>query len=134
MTGSKAEGDALLATLKYAYRLVEESEWATAQSLGFYGGSPLDEKDNFMHLSLPDQVLTTARLYYSTHPGPLLVLCVDLSLVPGAQLRADWVETRKSFFPHITGGEKGYTFPVSSVVKVHTLTKTPSGDWEGFVV
>jgi len=136
MTGSKEEGDALLASLRFAYRLVEESEWADAQGKGFYPGTELDKKDNFMHLSLPSEVLTTARLYYSSHPGPLLVLCVDLSLVPGVQMRADWVDSRKAFFPHILniGGDQGYTFPVISVTKVHTLTKSPTGEWEGFVV
>lgn len=102
--GTPEEAASLLASLRYAYRLVEASEWSSAQAAGLYAGTAMDSNDGFMHLSLPSEVLTTARLYYSSHPGPLLVLQVDLHAVPDAKLRADWVAQRGAFFPHIVGG------------------------------
>ena len=127
-----AEAEALLASLRFAYRLVEPAEWAAAQACGLYKGTAMDAKDGFMHLSLPSEVLTTARLYYSAHPSPLLVLQVDLSAVPGAQLRADWVAQRGAFFPHIVGGQHGYFFPAAAVTKVAEITPDGAGAWQGF--
>jgi uncharacterized protein (DUF952 family) len=124
----------LLASLRHAYRLVEPAEWAAAQASGLYTGTALDAKDAFMHLSLPGEVLTTARLYYGAHAGPLLVLQVDLQAVPGARLRADWVAQRSAFFPHIVDGQHGYHFPAAAVTKVTEIR--PLGDgtgaWSGF--
>lgn len=133
LTGTPAEATALLASLRFAYRLVDEAEWALAQEQGAYKGSALDEKDGFLHLSLPGEVLTTARLYYGAHAGPLLVLKVDLRAVPGAELRADWVEGRKNFFPHIVGSAAGsFHVPTAAVAAVRTLTRAADGAWEGF--
>ena len=118
--------------LHYAYRIVEEGEWAAAVAEGAYQGSSLDARDGFMHLSLASEVLNTARMYYGAHRGPLLVLKVALGKVPGAQLRCDWVESRRAFFPHIVGGEAGYAIPAEAVERVHCLTRGEGGTWEGF--
>ena len=130
--GTVADGAALLARLRYAYRIVEEGEWAAAQAASMYGGSAMDAKDGFMHLSLASEVLTTANLYYAAHAGPLLVLKVSLGKLVGAQLRCDWVGTRGAFFPHILRGEAGNGIPCAAVESVHQLRKGVDGKWTGF--
>lgn len=133
LTGTPEEGAALLQGLRYAYRIAEQSEWEASQACGLFKGTQLDEKDGFLHLSLPSEVLTTIGLYFASHPGPLLVLQVDLASIPEAQLRADWVAQRSAFFPHVTGGKHGYHVPVASITRVFTLTRAgSSGEWQGF--
>jgi len=132
LTGTPEEAAETLANLIYAYRIVEIKEWEAARDSGVYKGSSIDERDAFMHLSLPGEVLNTARIYYGDYPGKLLVLKVDLKAIPGAVLRCDWVESRRAFFPHIIGGDAGYHIPVSAVQFVHTLTRDEKGNWTGF--
>ena len=85
-----------------------------------------------MHLSLAGEVLTTARLYYAAHAGPLLVLQVDLRKLVGVQLRCDWVGKLGAFFPHILGGEAGFGIPCAAVERVHWLRRGEGGEWAGF--
>jgi uncharacterized protein (DUF952 family) len=111
---------------RFAFRIITGAEHAAFATSGSYPGSPLDARDNFMHLAPLSEVVPTANAYFAGHTD-LHVLQVELSKVPGAVLRHDWVASRAAWFPHILGGDNGFAIPQSAVVEVHKLAQGADG-------
>lgn len=111
---------------RYAFRLVTSVELAAFTASGSYPGSELDARDGYMHLSPLSEVLPTANAYFAGHTD-LHVLQVELSKIPGAVLRHDWVAKRSAWFPHIIGGDGGWAVPQCAVVEVHKLVQGADG-------
>ena len=105
---------------RFAYRIVCSDELAVIRATGVFKGSELDHRDGYMHLSVLSEVLPTAGLYFPGRPD-LHALQVELSRVPGAVIRQDYVASRNAFFPHIVSGDDGYAVPLSACVAVHPL-------------
>ena len=108
-----------------AFRIVEGAEWAAALAAGEYAGSPLDARDGFMHLSCRAAVRETARRYYGSANGPLLLLEVDLAhgcfAARGVRLQWDFVASRGEHFPHLYPPR----LPAVAVRAVHELRAAP---------
>ena len=111
---------------RFAFRIVTAAEHAAFASSGSYPGSALDVRDNYMHLAPLSEVIPTANAYFAGQTD-LHVLQVELSKVPGAVLRHDWVASRGAFFPHILGGDNGFAIPKIAVVEVHKLAQGADG-------
>ena len=105
---------------RFAYRIVCSDELAIIRATGVFKGSDLDHRDGYMHLSVLSEVLPTAGLYFAGRPD-LHALQVELSRVPGAVIRQDYVASRSAWFPHIVSGDGGYSIPLGAVVAVHPL-------------
>jgi uncharacterized protein (DUF952 family) len=95
------------------YKLLPAAEWAAAQARGRFDGSAVDQRDGYIHLSGPDQVVETAGRHFAGQSG-LVLLTVD----PGP-LAADlrWEPSRGgALFPHLYG-----ILPVSAVRAVDAV-------------
>ena len=76
------------------------AEWRAAEADGSFGGSPVDRRDGFIHLSAPTQVRDTAALHFADQTD-LFLVAVD-SQALGAALR--WEPSRGGLlFPHLFG-------------------------------
>ena len=51
--------------MPYIYHIADQNAWEKAQESGFYLGNERDQKDGFIHMSLPSQVKATALKYYA---------------------------------------------------------------------
>lgn len=118
-----------------AYRIVTQSEWEQSIRCNVYRGSALDAKDGYMHLSARGSVQETAKKYYSNSTETLLLLEVELPsqagndcyAKEGVKLQWDWVESRKTEFPHLYPS----CLPVQAVKRVHFLKGPDSGFFFG---
>jgi uncharacterized protein (DUF952 family) len=59
--------------LALIYKIMTADDWAAAQRLGRYEGSPVDLGDGFIHFSTASQVVETAARHFSGQTGLLLV-------------------------------------------------------------
>nr|WP_240940039.1 DUF952 domain-containing protein [Planosporangium flavigriseum] len=88
-------------------------EWAAAEVRGAYAGSADDERDGFIHLSGPDQVVETAARHFAGRTD-LTLLAVDPQRL-GDDLR--WEPSRGgALFPHLYA-----PLPVDAVVAVRAV-------------
>jgi uncharacterized protein (DUF952 family) len=121
------------------WRLLAPADYEACLSSGLFVGSPLDARDGFIHLSPPEAVRDTARLYFSPADGfaELVLLRVDLAracaplacgAVASPTLRWDYVAKRGVSFPHLVGGP----LALAACVSVHRLTLDAAGAWSGF--
>jgi uncharacterized protein (DUF952 family) len=85
----------------FVYRLATATEWDAAMLGGVVPSRDIDKRDGYMHLSLRDQVLETARLHFAGTPD-LLVL--EIPFAPVASLvKFELAPKRGSRFPHFYG-------------------------------
>jgi uncharacterized protein (DUF952 family) len=95
------------------YKLLSAAEWTSAVEAGRFDGSADDRRDGFVHFSAADQVVETARRYF-TGVTDLTMLTVDPEPL-GDALR--WEPSRDdALFPHLYG-----PLPVTAVVEVMPL-------------
>ncbi len=95
------------------YKLLSSAEWDDALAAGAFTGSAVDRQDGFIHLSGADQVVETARRYFTGAPG-LTLLSVEEERL-GDALR--WEPSRGGqLFPHVYG-----PLPVAAVVAARAL-------------
>lgn len=81
-----------------AYKLVDRAEWETARAAGAYGGSAVDLKDGYIHMSTSAQLAETARRHYAGR-GDLVLVTLDCASL-GAALK--WEPSRGGdLFPHL---------------------------------
>jgi molybdopterin synthase catalytic subunit len=120
-----------------AYRIVTQNEWEQSLQCGVYRGSSLDMKDGYMHLSAPGSVKETALKYFANSTETLLLLEVILPIQgedcyskEGVTLQWDWVESRKTEFPHLYPS----LLPIAAVRAVHFLKSKDSAFFFGGVV
>lgn len=65
----------------FIYRIVTRAEWQdTFERNGRYCGSPLDQKDGFIHISSKEETAKTAALYYANQKD-ILLLQLDVAQV-----------------------------------------------------
>ncbi|MBM0279361.1 DUF952 domain-containing protein [Micromonospora tarensis] len=95
------------------YKLLPSTEWDDALAAGAVAGSAVDRQDGFIHLSGGDQVVETARRYFTGATGLTLLSVAEERL--GDALR--WEPSRGGqLFPHLYG-----PLPVTAVVAARAL-------------
>ncbi len=104
------------------YKLVSAPAWAAAQSSGHVGWSAVDERDGFMHLSTPAQVLETARLHFGG-VSDLIALEIPRASIE-ADLKFELAPKRRELFPHLYG-----QLPAAKVRRARALVQQPDGSF-----
>jgi uncharacterized protein (DUF952 family) len=96
---------------RIVYKIVTAELWQSSAPTGFFSGSPVDERDGFIHFSTAPQVRETAAKHFA---GIADLLLVAVS-VEGLNLR--WEPSRNGdLFPHLYAA-----LPLSSVRWVRPL-------------
>ncbi|HPU14876.1 MAG TPA: DUF952 domain-containing protein [Polymorphobacter sp.] len=79
-------------------KLLRAAEWARFDVQGTFSGSADDLRDGFIHLSTPEQAVTTREKYFAGEDGLVEVACNADAL--GEALR--WEASRGgALFPHL---------------------------------
>ena len=98
----------------YIFHITSAAEWSQAQLLGQY--LPVDfAKDGFIHCSKKDQVLATAKRFYSGKTN-LVLLKIDTDLLTSPIIEEN-LEGGLQKFPHLYG-----VLPTHAVVAFAPLT------------
>jgi uncharacterized protein (DUF952 family) len=80
------------------YKICEQALWRAAESEGRFLGSPLDERDGFIHFSTAAQVAETAAKHFANQ-SDLMLIAADAEAL-GAALK--WERSRGGdLFPHL---------------------------------
>lgn len=99
------------------FKIVPADLWAASESRGAFTGSPVDERDGFIHLSTAAQVRETAARHFAGQTN-LLLVAVDTAAVT-----IRWEPSRGGdLFPHVYGD-----VPMRAVRWVQALPLDPSG-------
>lgn len=94
------------------FKICEAAAWAEATESGGYGGSAVDRRDGFIHLSAETQVRETAARHFAGKDSLVLIAFAEEGL---ANLR--WEASRGgALFPHVYG-----SLPVSAALWVRNL-------------
>lgn len=102
------------------YKILLPAEWARFEAAGQFDGSPVDQRDGFIHCSSREQVGRTALRFFGPEPE-LMVAAVDAEAVDGS-LRWEAAASGERF-PHVYA-----PLPMSAVVAVHRITGAASVD------
>ena len=82
------------------YKIVAAAEWRAAVAAGVFAGSPVDERDGFIHLSTAAQVRETAARHFAGQADLVLVAFDAATLGPALK----WEPSRGgALFPHLYG-------------------------------
>jgi uncharacterized protein (DUF952 family) len=82
------------------FKILRRSEWVKALREGVFVGSEVDLRDGYIHFSTADQVVETARKYFSGQSDLVLVSFEAGSLTPEVR----WEKSRNDqLFPHLYG-------------------------------
>jgi uncharacterized protein (DUF952 family) len=93
-------------------------DWAAAEALGAYSGSPDDRRDGFIHFSTAEQVVASAARHRAGQTGLKLIVVAEDATGPWR-----WEAARSGqLFPHLYG-----QLPVAAVVGAHDLPLGPDG-------
>jgi uncharacterized protein (DUF952 family) len=93
--GSADAGRELVATI---YKICERALWHAAEAAGQFCGSPVDERDGFIHFSTAAQLAETATKHFAGQ-SELLLIAVDAGVL-GEELK--WERSRGGdLFPHL---------------------------------
>src|SRR5262245_285256 len=96
---------------KVIFKIVPASLWRASESAGVFSGSPVDERDGFIHFSTAAQVRETAAKHFAGMDDLLLVA------VSTDSLDLKWEPSRGgALFPHLYG-----PLPLTAVRFVHPL-------------
>jgi len=80
------------------YKICEQASWRAADPEGLFRGSPIDERDGFIHFSTAAQLGETAAKHFAKK-SDLILVAVDSGAL-GSQLK--WERARGGdFFPHL---------------------------------
>jgi uncharacterized protein (DUF952 family) len=80
------------------YKICEQALWRSAESEGQFRGSPLDERDGFIHFSTAAQVAETAAKHFANQ-SDLILIAADAEAL-GSSLK--WERSRGGdLFPHL---------------------------------
>jgi uncharacterized protein (DUF952 family) len=80
------------------YKICEQALWRAAEAAGQFCGSPVDERDGFIHFSTAAQLAETAAKHYAGQ-SELLLIAVDAEVL-GGELK--WERSRGGdLFPHL---------------------------------
>ena len=98
--------------MRILFKILKASEWADAVKSGVYGGSAVDHRDGFIHLSSAAQAPETAARHFAGQDGLVLAAFPEDRL---ANLK--WEPSRGgALFPHVHG-----LIPVTSALWVRPL-------------
>jgi uncharacterized protein (DUF952 family) len=101
------------------FKLVARAAWDAARQAGNFTGSADDERDGYIHLSAPAQVLGTAKKYFNGVEDLLLVAFEETSL-PGLV----WEPARGGdLFPHLYA-----PLPTAAALWEKPLALAPDGE------
>lgn len=93
------------------YKILPAALWREAELVGIFAGSPVDQRDGFIHFSTAEQLADTARKHFSGQHDLLLVT------VDGEELALRWEPSRGGqLFPHLYGA-----LPLSAVLTVESF-------------
>lgn len=98
------------------YTLVRAGDWAEAERLGAYRGSPDDARDGFLHFSAAAQVRASAAKHRAGVPDLLLVAADAAALGEALRWEPAAGGKRPGLFPHLYRA-----LPLSAVVSVTPL-------------
>jgi uncharacterized protein (DUF952 family) len=80
------------------YKICEQALWRAAEAAGQFCGSPVDERDGFIHFSTAAQLAETAAKHYAGQ-SELLLIAVDAEVLRGD---LKWDRSRGGdLFPHL---------------------------------
>jgi len=80
------------------YKICERALWRAAEADGQFRGSPIDERDGFIHFSTARQLAETAAKHFARQSG-LMLIAVDVEDL-GGDLK--WEPSRGGdLFPHL---------------------------------
>lgn len=100
----------------FVYRLIEDADWRALAPGADLPLRDIDRRDGYLHLSGPDQVLETARLYFAARDDMLALAVAAAPL--GDALR--WEASRGgALFPHLYAA-----LPARAVTRARALAWT----------
>ncbi|TZG29037.1 DUF952 domain-containing protein [Sphingomonas montanisoli] len=80
------------------YRILTADDHATLHRDGSFGGSPLDLKDGYIHMSTEDQVAGTLAAHFRGVEGLMLLTIDEARVAPDVK----WEASRGgALFPHL---------------------------------
>ncbi len=80
------------------YKICEQALWRAAEAAGQFLGTPIDERDGFIHFSTAAQLAETAARHF-TGQSALILIAVDAKAL-GGELK--WERSRGGdLFPHL---------------------------------
>lgn len=98
--------------MRFIFKICTGAEWAEARASGVFGGSALDHRDGFIHLSAAAQARETAARHFAGQGELVLIAFAGDGL---ANLK--WEPSRGGdLFPHVYG-----TIPVAAAAWVKDL-------------
>lgn len=101
------------------YKICSADEWAEAVRVGVYHGSPVDERDGYIHFSTAEQVAETAAKHFAGQDD-LVLVAVDAEAW-GPNLK--WEPSRGgALFPHLYA-----ELPTSAALWVEPLPLDANG-------
>jgi uncharacterized protein (DUF952 family) len=101
------------------YKIVTRDQWAQAESIGRFGGAPVDHGDGYIHFSTAGQMRETAARHFAGQRDLLLVE-VDAAMLGDA---LKWEASRGgALFPHLYA-----PLEFSAVMRVCELPLGPDG-------
>ncbi|MGD0025114.1 MAG: DUF952 domain-containing protein [Xanthobacteraceae bacterium] len=84
--------------MRTIYKICERAVWQAAEADGQFRGSPVDERDGFVHFSTAAQLAETASKHFA-QKSDLILVSVDGDAL-GSQLK--WERSRGGdLFPHL---------------------------------
>jgi uncharacterized protein (DUF952 family) len=86
--------------MAFIYKICPAHAWKEAEASGAFGGSEVDRRDGFIHLSAAQQVRETARRHFAGQTDLVLVAFEAEDLGDGLK----WESSRGGeLFPHVYG-------------------------------
>ena len=86
--------------MTFVYKICSAADWEAAHTTGLYGGSEVDRRDGFIHLSTAAQLRETARRHFTGQEGLVLVSFESATIGPSLV----WEKSRGGdLFPHVYG-------------------------------
>ncbi len=83
------------------FKICGEAEWRTAERQDVYRGSPVDERDGFIHFSTAAQLAETAAKHFAAREDLLLIAVEAEALGPDLRFEPS---RGGALFPHLYGG------------------------------
>jgi uncharacterized protein (DUF952 family) len=101
------------------YKICERALWRAAEETGLFRGSPVDERDGFIHFSTAAQLAETAAKHFAGATDLILVAADGATLGPALK----WERSRGGdLFPHLYAA-----LPLSAVLWVRPLATAADG-------
>ncbi len=107
---------------EFVYRLISQDDWRQAQAERIVAYQAIDQQDGFLHLSVRDQVLDTAALYFKDRDD---LLALEISYQKIAQDLKFEPSRDGVLFPHLYG-----QLSVAAITRAIPLIASTDGDYQ----